>query len=70
MAIKRVKVTKETESGRNQQFHDNQTGANMTRAQFVKEIERGNYPNYHVRKVNNIKTPASNPDNSEDNNLD
>ena len=41
----------------------------MSRAQFVKEIEAGNYAQYHVRKVNGLKTPASNPDKSKGNNL-
>ena len=70
MAYKRVKVTQESELGRNQQFHDNQSGADMTRAQFVRQIEQGNYENYHVRRVNGIKTPVSNPDDKEGNNLD
>ncbi len=66
----RVSVTKETDSGRNQQFRDNKTGKKMTRPEFVREIKRGNYPDYHVRKINNVDTPASNPDNNESNNLD
>ena len=70
MANKRVTVTQESETGRNQRFHDNRTGADMTRAQFVKEIERGNYSHYHVREINGVKTPVSNPDGSENNNLD
>lgn len=70
MARKRVTVTSETDSGRNTNFHDNYTGADMTRAQFVRQIEDGNYPNYHVRNVNGVKTPVSNPDDSENNNLD
>ena len=41
----------------------------MTRAQFVKEIEQGNYDNYHVRVINDVKTPVSNPDSSSKNNL-
>ena len=41
----------------------------MTRARFVREIERGNYSNYHVRDVNGFKTPVSNPDVKEGNNL-
>ena len=69
MARKRVSVTRETPSGRNQNFHDNRSGADMTRAGFVREIERGNYPNYHVREVNGVKTPVSNPDGKEGNNL-
>ena len=70
MSKKRVSVTKESSTGRNQKFHDNRTGDDMTRAQFVKKIETGTYDDYHVRKVNGIKTPVSNPDSSSDNNLD
>ena len=70
MVKPRVIVTKESDSGRNQKFHDNHTGSNMTRSQFVKRIEHGDYQNYHVRKINGIKTPVSNPDSSENNNLD
>ena len=66
----RVEVTRETATGRNQQFRDSRTGRSMTRPQFVKAIEAGNYPNYHVRKIGGIKTPASNPDDSATNNLD
>ena len=70
MGRKRILVTSETDSGRNQRFHDNYTGQNMTRNQFVHEIEKGNYMNYHVRNVNGVKTPVSNPNNSKNNNLD
>ena len=66
----RIKVTKESDSGRNQRFRDTRNGEEMTRAQFVKQIENGQYPNYHVRKINNIKTPVSNPDETKNNNLD
>jgi hypothetical protein len=41
----------------------------MSRTQFVKEIEKGNYSDYHVRKINGVKTPASNPDGKTGNNL-
>ena len=67
---KRVKTTQESESGRNQKFHDNFTGQDMSRAQFVNEIERGNYDNYHIRIINGVKTPISNPDKTRNNNLD
>ena len=70
MAYKRINVTQESNSGRNQQFHDNRSGADMTRAQFVRAIEQGNYENYHVRNINGVKTPVSNPDGREGNNLD
>jgi hypothetical protein len=69
MANKRVSVTSETDTGRNTRFHDNRTGADMTRPQFVRQIEQGNYPNYHVRDVNGVKTPVSNPDSKSGNNL-
>lgn len=66
---KRVSVTRESSSGRNMRFHDNYRGTNMTRAQFVKEIKRGNYENYHVRNINGVETPVSNPDSTKNNNL-
>lgn len=70
MARKRVTVTEESSTGRNQKFHDNYNGNDMTRQQFVNEIKQGNYPNYHTRKINGVDTPASNPDGSRNNNLD
>lgn len=70
MVNKRITVTGETDTGRNTKFHDNRTDENMTRAQFVKKIEQDKYDNYHVRKINNVKTPVSNPDSKEGNNLD
>lgn len=69
MGRKRVTVTQESESGRNQQFRDNYNGNQMSRAQFVRQIESGNYQNYHVRDVNGVKTPVSNPDRTKNNNL-
>lgn len=70
MARKRISVTNEDSNGRNQTFHDNYTGAGMSRTQFVKAIEQGQYTNYHVRDINGVKTPVSNPDQSKNNNLD
>ena len=70
MARPRVRVTSESETGRNQTFIDTRTGDTMTRAQFAREIQAGNYANYHVRVINGVKTPASNPDGKTDNNLD
>tara|TARA_R110002072_G_scaffold211424_1_gene368953 strand:+ start:6875 stop:7087 length:213 start_codon:yes stop_codon:yes gene_type:complete len=70
MARKRITVTQENDSGRNLDFHDNYSGADMTRAQFVSKIEQGEYPNYHVREINGVKTPVSNPDDKKNNNLD
>lgn len=70
MARKRIKVTVENTTGRNEKFHDNCTGVDMTRSQLVKQIESGRYPNYHIRVINGIKTPVSNPDPNVENNLD
>ncbi len=65
----RIKVTWEDENGRNQHFHDNYTGRNMNREQFVKSIELGKYDDYHIREINGIPTPCSNPNNSTRDNL-
>jgi hypothetical protein len=67
---KNIKVTKETQTGRNVKFYDPKANVEMTRAQFVNEIKRGDYSGYHVRKINGLNTPVSNPDHSEGNNLD
>ena len=69
MGRQRVSTTSESSSGRNQRFHDNYNGADMTRGQFVREINNGNYENYHVRNVNGVATPVSNPDSTRNNNL-
>ena len=70
MGRKRVTVTNESDSGRNLRFHDNFNGQDMTRGQFVSQIENGGYGNYHVREINGVKTPVSNPDGTKNNNLD
>lgn len=66
---KRITVVSESDTGRNQQFRDNVTGQTMSRTSFVQQIDTGNYPNYHVRVIDGVRTPASNPDGSEGNNL-
>lgn len=70
MARKRVSVTRESKTGRNEQFRDNYLKTNMTRNQFVQKIKSGEYENYHVRNINGVDTPVSNPDGSKNNNLD
>lgn len=65
----RVSVNRQDENGRNLTFHDNQTGRNMNREQFVTSINNGKYSDYHVRNINGIPTPCSNPDKSKNNNL-
>lgn len=66
---KRITVTNETETGRNVSFHDNYRNIDMSRTQFVQQINQWNYENYHVRRINGLDTPVSNPDNTERNNL-
>ena len=56
---KRITVTSETSTGRNERFHDNFTGTDMTRSQFVNQIKQGN----------GVPTPVSNPDKTRNNNL-
>ena len=65
----RVKVIQENDSGRNERFKDCTNGNEMTRKQFVKEIKKGNYEKYYVRKINGLDTPVSKPDGKENNNL-
>lgn len=67
---KNVRVTQQTGSGRNTRFYDPTSHRSMSRAEFVSAIERGAYPGYHVRQIGGVKTPVSNPDKSENNNLD
>lgn len=69
MARKRVTVTRESDSGRNEKFKDNYNGNTMTRQQFVNKINNGEYTNYYVRKINGVDTPCSKPDGSTNNNL-
>ena len=65
----RLSVIQENDSGRNLVFKDTATGAIMSRAATARKIEQGTYPNYHVRRVNGLKTPASNPNSREWDNL-
>jgi hypothetical protein len=65
----RVSVTKEADTGRNQQFVDNKTGETMSRAEFAKKIDKGEYPDYYTRNQGGLKTPVSKPDGEEGNNL-
>ena len=66
----RVTTTRESKSGRNVRFHDNCTGVDMNIGGFVKRIEQGRYPKYHVRRINGLKTPVSNPNGRKCDNLD
>jgi hypothetical protein len=65
----KIVVTQQSDTGRNTRFKNTQTGEEKTRAQTVKDIEAGKLPGYHVREIDGVRTPVSNPDNSEKNNL-
>ena len=69
MANKRITVISESSTGRNQKFHDNIKHKDTTRIEFVKEIKKGNYDDYHIRRINGVDTPVSNPDSKDNNNL-
>ena len=69
MAHGRIIALDQDDSGRNTTFKDTRTGEVFGRNEFVGRIERGQYPNYHVREINGVKTPVSNPDGGKDNNL-
>ena len=60
----KVKVVKEDKKGRNQKFR-----LDMTRSQFVKKIKKGEMPNYHIRVINGVETPCSNPNSKQSDNL-
>lgn len=65
---KGVRTTKKSKTGRNEEFIDG--NKKMTRTEFVKEINNGNYKGYTVKNINGKATPVSKPDKSEGNNLD
>lgn len=65
---KKITVIQENNTGRNIKFKD-PNGKVMTRAELVKEIKSGSQEGYHVRKINGVNTPCSNPDGKKNNNL-
>ena len=65
-----METIKETATGRNIKFLDRNNGQKMTRSQFVNKIENGQYQDYHISRINGLKTPVSNPDKNTNNNLD
>jgi hypothetical protein len=69
MAKKRITVTRENSTGLNTHFNVPGQGE-VTRGRLADQVERGMHPDYHVRRVNNQRIIASNPDASESNNLD
>ena len=68
-ARKRIKVVMASETRRNERFRDTRTGWEMSRAEFVRRIKAGEYEDYHIRRINKVDTPVSNPDKRGRNNL-
>jgi len=67
-----VKVIKEDENGRNIKFKDTVRGTEMTRSQFVNAIKKNEnayQDNYHIRVINGVATPVSNPNGKTSDNL-
>ena len=65
----RLKVTSESPTGRNTGFLDTRTGQQMTAFEVALKIRSGQYENYHLRNINGVPTPVSNPDKKKGNNL-
>lgn len=65
----RVKTIKENDTGRNLRFQDIKTKKEMTDKGFVRAIKKGKYVGYHIRTINGIETPVSNPNGNECDNL-
>ena len=66
---KNVRVTRESGTGLNQEFHDPGRHKTMNRHEFVRAIGNGRYPGYHVAQIHGKNIPRSNPDRSTGNNL-
>lgn len=64
-----LKTINVSNTGRNLIFLDTKNNKELTLEQLVKMIEKGKYPKYHIRIINGIKTPCSNPDKNKKNNL-
>ena len=65
----RIRVVEVSDTGRNERFRDTRTGWEMSRAEFVRRIKAGEYEDYHIRTINKIDTPVSNPTRRGRNNL-
>ena len=46
------------------------TDEEMSRGEFVRQIQQSNYLIYHVRIIKGVPTPVSNTDNSEDDDIE
>ena len=58
----RAIVLQESSQGENTRFRDMQTGVMMTRGEFVRAVEKGEYPDYHIEFIDGVKRPVLNGD--------
>lgn len=66
----RLKVTKESNTGRNLEFQDTKTKELLTTSEVAKRIDKGTYEGYHHYKDQKGRTVIrSNPDKNKKNNL-
>ena len=64
----KITVTSESDSGRNVRFNVAGQG-DVSRRTLVQQIRGGEHEDYHVRIINRLATPVSNPNGSEGDNL-
>lgn len=64
----RLEVVDESKTGLNRKFLDTETGKILTRGQIADNIN--DYPDYHVMKKDGKRIIRSNPNKSENDNLD
>ena len=55
-------VLQESSQGENTRFRDIQTRVMMTCGEFVRAVEKGEYPDYHIEFIDGIKRPVLNGD--------
>ena len=64
----RITVTSESDTGRNTRFNVPGHGE-VSRRELVQQIRHGERDGYHVRIINGLATPVSNPNSSGTDNL-
>ena len=64
----KITVTSESETGRNVRFNVAGQGV-VSRQTLVQQIRGGEHENCHVRIINGLATPVSNPNGNERDNL-
>lgn len=68
-ALPGLMVIEKSRSGRNTLFLDTLTGEILHASVVVQRIKNGAYPRCHLRLINGIETPVTNPDGIEWGNL-